>query len=86
MDVLLWALGILIAIQTTVTGFVAKAIFAHVSECRVFRAEVAAMKADLERVMTDIGTHETGLRGQVHELADKVSGVVLWYEHQMEKR
>ena len=82
MDVLLWALGILVAIQTAIVGFLAKAMWSHVTECREFRAEVAAMGADVKRVKEDIGSHETGLRGSVHELKNRVTPVVLWFERE----
>jgi hypothetical protein len=80
MDILLWALGLLIVIQTTVMGFIAKAMFDHIKECREFRAEVSGIATDMKRVKEDIGTHETGMRGSIHDLRNRVTPVVLWYE------
>ena len=82
MDVLLWSLSILVGLLTAVIGFLSKQQWNHLKECREVRAAIAAMRSDLTRVQTDIGTHETGLRGQVHDLAGKVGPVVLWYERE----
>lgn len=76
----MWIIGTLVLISASINGFIAKAMFDHIKECREFRAEVAGMNADLKRVQQDIGTHETGLRGSVHELRNRVTPVVLWYE------
>jgi hypothetical protein len=81
-DVLLWALGILIVIQIAVMGFIAKAIFEHVKECREFRAVVSGMATDLKRVKEDIGTHDSGMRGDIHGLRNRVMPVVMWYERE----
>lgn len=67
--VLLWALGILV---TIVIGL-AVAIFNHVKDCREPRSELAELKIEMVRVKEDIGTHDTGIRGHVHRIADQVA-------------
>lgn len=75
--VLLWILGI----QTAVIGWLAIALFNHVKECRDVRTSIAEIKAIAESVKAELGNHETGIRGQMHEqrkhlvkLAGKVPG------------
>jgi hypothetical protein len=75
--VLLWILGI----QTTVIIGLAVGLFQHVKECRDVRTEIAEIKAIAQHVRAELGNHETGIRGQLHEhrkhlvkLAGKVPG------------
>jgi len=70
METLLWALGILVTIQIAVTGFLATKLWAHVVTCTHNSATVARIDADVERMKQDIGTHESGLRGNVHQTAN----------------
>lgn len=70
---ILWLFGTLITILTVVIGAIASALWAHVGHCKEVAAAVARMESQLERVATDIGTHETGLRGAVHETANRVT-------------
>lgn len=72
MEALQWAIGILVLINMAVTGFLAQAWRAHESECKQVNARLASMQADLERMKQDIGTHDTGLRGHVHKVAQMV--------------
>lgn len=65
---LLWVLGILV---TIVIGL-SVAIFNHVKECREPRSALAELKTEMARVKEDIGTHDTGIRGHVHRIADDV--------------
>lgn len=71
--VLLWVLGIL----TTLVIGLAAAIFNHVRECREPRQELSALQADMQRVKEDIGSHDTGMRGHIHKIANDVSEVAL---------
>lgn len=45
----------------------------HVKECRARIAEAAVLRADLDRVMHEVGDHETGIRGNLHELRNQIS-------------
>lgn len=77
METLLWALGILVTIQLAVTGFAAHVIWNHVSECKHVHARLASAESDLERMKSDIGTHDTGLRGTLHKAVNRAT------EHEM---
>jgi hypothetical protein len=49
----------------------------HAVTCRKTGEDIAVIKAILVRIETDIGTHETGLRGQVHKLACDIAPYVI---------
>lgn len=68
MQVLLWAIGILITVLMAIMGFFATQLWAHVSECRQLMARLEGLSTDVERMKEDIGTHSTGMRGAVHQL------------------
>lgn len=70
MEALQWAIGILVTIQTVVTGFLASQLWAHVIKCGHISAQLGRIDADVERMKCDIGTHSTGLRGAVHSTAN----------------
>lgn len=76
-QVTLWLFGIVIGLQTTVLGAVVWAIWSHSHDCRDFRVKLAAMIADigtrLTRIESDIGTHDSGMRGDIHRLRDQVT-------------
>ena len=69
----LWLFGTLISLLTIVIGAIAAALWTHIGHCKDVAAMVARMDARLERVSQDIGTHETGIRGAVHEIANRVT-------------
>lgn len=77
MEALQWAIGILVTIQTVVTGFIASQLWAHVIKCGHVSAQLARIDADVERMKEDIGTHSSGLRGNVHATANRCT------EHEM---
>ena len=80
-SVILWLFGTLIGLQTLVIGGLVSAIWSHAHDCRDFRSSVSAsqatMSAKMDRVIQDIGDHETGLRGQVHKLASDITPYVI---------
>jgi hypothetical protein len=68
-----WAIGILVVILTGIMGFFATQLWAHVVECRQLTAQIGLLLArlegiakDVERMKEDIGTHDTGMRGEIH--------------------
>ena len=69
----LWLFGTLISLLTITIGAIATALWAHVGHCKDVASMVARMDARLERVAQDIGTHETGIRGAVHENANRIT-------------
>lgn len=66
MEALQWAVGILVTINVGVTGFIASQLWAHVIKCGHVSAQLGQIGADVERMKCDIGTHDSGLRGEVH--------------------
>jgi len=70
MEALQWAVGILTTINLAVLGFIGSRLWSHVVECKGVATDVAYMKSDVERMKQDIGTHDTGLRGNVHSTAN----------------
>ena len=77
MEALEWALGILTTINMALLGFIGSRLWTHVVECKSVATDVAFMKADVERMKQDIGTHDTGMRGNVHKVSN------LCMEHEM---
>ena len=80
--VLLWILGGELAIVGSLFGILWK----HVNECRDFRSSVATMKTDLEHVVKELGSHDSGVRGSLHKLRGDITPLVLWAQMEMEKR
>lgn len=72
-EVTLWIFGAVITLQTAIVGAIAAALWVHVGHCKDVAAAVARMEATIERLSQDIGTHDTGLRGHVHETANRVT-------------
>lgn len=71
--VILWLFGTLITLQTLAIGGLVTVFWSHISQCKETAATTARIDTNLARVMTDIGDHSSGLRGQVHELAGFVN-------------
>lgn len=79
-----WTLGVLIAAQAGLLSFYIHHIVACNKRDRDRAAEnlqinttLAKITESLRRVEVDIGTHETGLRGQVHKLAGAISPYII---------
>ena len=72
--VLLWILGGLLGGILTI----AKLLWDHVQHCKEVHERLAEIGADVKRLVVDVGTHETGLRGHVHTVAK--------FADQLEKR
>lgn len=71
METLQWAIGILVTVNLAVTGFIASQLWAHVIKCGHASADIATLKADMERTKEDIGTHDRGMRGDLHRTTSK---------------
>lgn len=71
--VILWIFGAVIALQTTIVGAIAAAFWVHVGHCKDVAAAMARIETSVDRLTVDIGTHDTGLRGHVHETANRVT-------------
>lgn len=77
MEALQWAIGLLVTINLAAIAFIGSRLWSHVVECKHVSNDIAYMKSDLERMKEDIGTHDTGLRGNVHQVAN------LYTNHEM---
>lgn len=71
--VTLWIFGAVIALQTAIVGAIATALWVHVGHCKEIAAAMARVETSVERLTVDIGTHDTGLRGHVHETSNRVT-------------
>lgn len=66
MEALQWAVGIFVTIHLAMTAFLAARLWAHVEKCGHVSAEIGRIEADVERMKEDIGTHDSGMRGEIH--------------------
>lgn len=53
----------------------AKLLWDHIQHCREVHSKLASIEGKVDRVVTDIGTHETGIRGTVHRTANEVTAL-----------
>lgn len=68
-----WLIGILIIVLLAVIGAMFGLFLKHMGECRDFREKVAGMSAKIDSVKAELGDHETGVRGALHQLRDDIS-------------
>lgn len=68
-----WIIGAVITLQMAIVGAIAAALWVHASHCKEITAAVARIEATVERLSADIGTHDTGLRGAVHQVANRAT-------------
>lgn len=73
MEAIQWAIGVLVIIQTAVIGFIGSRLWTHVVECKATGEKVARIDADVERMKEDIGTHDAGMRGEIHKTSSMVT-------------
>ena len=66
METLQWAIGVLVLILMGFMGFFATQLWGHVVECRQLMARLEGVSKDVERMKEDIGTHDMGMRGEIH--------------------
>ena len=75
------ALGIIITLLIALLGL----LLNHISQCSKFHERLAAVEADVKGIKKELGDHESGIRGNLHDLRDKWSGPLSWAARQMEK-
>lgn len=79
--VILWILGTLITILLFALGGVFAWIRSHSQHCSQWHVqasrEFGSISTKLDRVIADIGDHDSGLRGQVHDLSNHISPLVI---------
>ena len=73
MDPFQWTIGILVTALIAVIGFIGSRLWTHVVECQNTGEKVAAIWADVERMKSDIGTHDQGMRGEIHRTSTRVT-------------
>lgn len=80
-SIVLWIFGTLIGILTLTIAGVFGWMISHGKHCSERHAEASRefgdIGAKLDRVIKDIGDHDSGLRGQVHDLAKDISPYVI---------
>lgn len=67
--------GVQIAAFLLVAGAIAtiaKLLWDHVQHCKEVHGKLAEISGDVKRLMQDIGTHDTGIRGAVHKAANRI--------------
>lgn len=62
-----WVIGTILLAQTAIIGFLAKALWAHVVECREVRAQLGGIVEALKVITNEIGDHDRGIRGELHK-------------------
>jgi hypothetical protein len=67
------AFGIVITLQLALLGW----FIYHSSQCSAFHERVAKLEADSAAMKAEIGDHENGLRGSMHELRNTISPMYL---------
>lgn len=81
----LWVVGTLVSLVLALGAM----LLSHFKDCRDFRvkmsADMATLQADVKRVINDIGDHDSGMRGDIHDLRATVSPFVAWAERQQER-
>jgi hypothetical protein len=81
-QLLLWLFGGAFAGIVTL----ALLLLAHIKECRDVRAAIATLTTNVKHISSEIGTHETGIRGSLHKLRSEISPFVLWAQRELENR
>ena len=74
-----WAIA-LFTILTTCVGAIAGLLWRHIDQCKSVHSKLADITGCVKRIQEDIGSHETGLRGEVHEHTNALThlGGCLW--------
>lgn len=79
-----WILGMLLAAQAGLLSFYIHHIIAcnrrdqtRADENLLINTKLATITETLRRVEVDIGTHETGIRGELHQLIKDVSPYIV---------
>lgn len=72
-NAILWLFGTVISILSLIIAGIWGALWSHITHCKDVASDVSMLKTNMNRVMEDIGTHDSGLRGSVHEVANRVT-------------
>lgn len=75
------ALAVVVSLQVATIGW----LLYHSSQCAAFHERVAKLEAENFRLRQDIGDHDSGLRGSVHDLREMMSGPYLKMQMELER-
>lgn len=88
--VLLWILTTTVGLLTAVIGGMIWMMISHAGDCRDYRVANAthngSVDAKLERIIRDIGDHDSGMRGDIHDLRKQVTPFVIMAQAELERR
>lgn len=79
--VLLWILGVMAAAVSALAAWMR----AHTEHCKDVHSRLARIDEKVDRIVADIGTTETGLRGQVHDHTRDLIRLEARFERQQTK-
>jgi len=51
----------------------AKLLWEHVQHCKEIHGRLASIEGKVDQVVTEIGTHDTGMRGTIHRTENVVT-------------
>lgn len=71
----LWLFGTVIGVIGLILAGIWGALWGHITHCKDVASDVSMLKTNMMRVMEDIGTHETGLRGSLHQIANRLTEI-----------
>jgi hypothetical protein len=75
------AIGIVITLLVALLGL----LLNHISQCSRFHERLAKMEAEMQSVKAEIGNHETGIRGNLHELRNQISPMFVDFQRRQER-
>jgi hypothetical protein len=75
------ALGVIITLLVALLGV----LLSHLSKCSVQHERTATLESEVKALKEEIGDHDSGIRGSIHVLNNRVTPIALWAERQMEK-
>jgi hypothetical protein len=72
--------------QLLMIGGLFKLWWDHIRDCRARAAKDAVMRSDIDKLLHEVGDHETGIRGAMHKLRQDLSPFAVWCQLEMAKR
>lgn len=62
-------LGIIITLLVAIIGW----LLYHSSQCSAFHERMARLESEVSSIKTEVGDHESGIRGNLHDLRNQIS-------------
>lgn len=89
-SVILGILSLLVMVLLAAIGGLYKAQVAHDKDCRDWRtaqsATTAMLQEQVRQLEAEVGDHDNGIRGSLHELRNQISPMMLYYQLLKERR